>query len=595
MTNLRKHYRILIISLCLLLTTTASVSYRPGNIPPIQEEETVQIIVRLAHGKAPDEILLVHATGTGKAWKFSENKELEKLDTHILNVPASRAQEELQRLGQLSGVLYAEPDYPIRIADTTPDDTDFSNQYALTAIRAPQGWDISTGSDTVIIAIIDTGVDYNHPDLAGKIVSGYDFIQHDSIAQDDNGHGTHVAGIAAAASNNAQGIAGVSWGARIMPVKVLNSGGGGVYSDTASGIMWAAEHGAQIINLSIGEVYSSYTLQNAVDYAIGKGCLVIAASGNDDNSQILYPARYPKVMAVAATDASNQRASFSTYGPEIDIAAPGDQIYSLDIGGYATHSGTSMAVPHVAGLAAVLWGVPGNDSAAVVRYKIESSALDIDSPGWDAYTGAGLIQMDAALLADPPSPPSPIESVVFLSQASYDGWIRERAKSSEKGGIRNNRSKVFFVGDDKYNRQYRSILSFDTADIPDNAIILKVKLRVKKAGLVGTNPFKTHKGLRVDISRSNFGTFPQLQRSDFQVKASRTLVGRFSSRANSGWYTSNLSNAAYSRINKTGVTQFRLRFYKDDNNDNSADYFKFYSGDAIIAYRPQLVVDYYIP
>ena len=101
--------------------------------------------------------------------------------------------------------------------------------------------------------------------------------------------------------------------------------------------------------------------------------------------------------------------------------------------------------------------------------------------------------------------------------------------------------------------------------------------------------------LRVDISRSNFGTFPQLQRSDFQGKASCNLVGRFSSRANSGWYTSNLSSAAYSRINKTGVTQFRLRFYKDDNNDNSADYFKFYSGDAIIAYRPQLVVDYYIP
>jgi len=187
------------------------------------------------------------------------------------------------------------------------------------------------------------------------------------------------------------------------------------------------------------------------------------------------------------------------------------------------------------------------------------------------------------------------KGIKLRSQGKYDGWILERTETSNKGGTMNSRSKVFYVGDDAYNRQYRAILSFNTADIPDTAVITKVILKVKKAGLVGTNPFKTHKGLRADIRKGKFGTSPKLQLSDFQAKASKNLVGRFSSKPVSKWYTANLGSASYTRINKTGLTQFRLRFYKDDNNDYGADYFKFYSGNAGSSARPQLIVEYYIP
>ena len=181
------------------------------------------------------------------------------------------------------------------------------------------------------------------------------------------------------------------------------------------------------------------------------------------------------------------------------------------------------------------------------------------------------------------------------SQATYDGWVLESAEKSGRGGTKNNRSKVFYVGDDASNRQYRGILSFDTSAMPDNAVITKITLKVKKAGLVGVNPFKTHKGLRFDIRTGKFGTRPTLQLSDFRSKASKNLAGQFSSTISSSWYRADLANSVYGYINKTGTTQFRLRFYMDNNNDFGADYFKFYSGNAPAASRPQLIVEYYVP
>lgn len=190
---------------------------------------------------------------------------------------------------------------------------------------------------------------------------------------------------------------------------------------------------------------------------------------------------------------------------------------------------------------------------------------------------------------------SPGAKPTFISQAANDGWILETSETSNRGGTKNNRSKVFYVGDNNDNKQYRGILSFDTSGIPDGAVISMVTLKVKKAGLVGTDPFRSHKGLRVDISDSGFSGSLLLQSSDFQADASKVLVGQFSSKLVSGWYTANLGSAAYPYINTTGTTQFRLRFYKDDNNDGGADYFKFYSGNADAASRPQLIVEYTIP
>ncbi|MFQ5409969.1 MAG: S8 family serine peptidase, partial [Anaerolineales bacterium] len=268
-------------------------------------------------------------------------------------------------------------------------------------------------------------------------VGGCDFVNRDDTAQDDNGHGTHVAGIAAAASNNGIGIAGVSWGARVMPVKVLSASGSGSYQDVASGIIWAADNGANVINLSLGGSSPSGVLENAVNYATNRGVLVVASAGNSGNSTPNYPAAYANAFAVAATDSSNNRASFSTFGGFVDIAAPGVSIYSTYFDDtYASLSGTSMSAPHVSGAAALLYSYSQYlDTAAEIRTALESTALDLGSAGWDQYYGHGLIQLHAALLFDPtnvtptPTPqPSPTPTNTPIPQSYY--YVRSDACGS---------------------------------------------------------------------------------------------------------------------------------------------------------------------
>lgn len=181
-----------------------------------------------------------------------------------------------------------------------------------------------------------------------------------------------------------------------MPVKVLNSSGGGTYANTALGVIWAVDHGVQVINLSLGGEDPSSVLADAINYAHSKGVIVIAAAGNSSTNFVLYPARYPNVIAVARTNSGNNWEG-SNYGPEIDLAAPGSSIYSTIIGGYDYNSGSSMATGYVSGLAAILMGISGNSSPDTIELQMDSTALDIEFAGWDVYTGAGLIQMDAAI------------------------------------------------------------------------------------------------------------------------------------------------------------------------------------------------------
>lgn len=185
------------------------------------------------------------------------------------------------------------------------------------------------------------------------------------------------------------------------------------------------------------------------------------------------------------------------------------------------------------------------------------------------------------------------ETMTFYSQAAYDGWVLETEEDSNVGGTRSSAGQTFLVGDDKNNKQYRGILSFDTSALPDNALVTEVTLQVMKAGLVGRSPFKTHKGLYADIRKLKFGTRPTLQSSDFQARASKNQVGKFSRTTISGLYSADLDFLAYPYVNKFGTTQFRLRFNKDDNNDAGADYFKFYSGNSV--YKPVLIVEYAVP
>jgi len=321
--------------------------------------------------------------------------------------------QELETIAVLErnpNVAYAEPNYIAFAFETVPNDPGYGFQWGLPKINAPAAWDITTGSSDVVIAVVDTGIDLEHPDFncPGKFVPGYDFYNNDSNPDDDHnyGHGTHVAGIAAACTNNATGVAGVAWGARLMPVKVLSASGGGTYATVAEGITYAADNGADIINLSLGGLDPSTTMANAIQYAVDRGVLVVAAAGNcaQDGYQcnyiynpIMYPAAYETTFAVAATDSNDAWANFSEHHPYVDVAAPGVSIMSTVPGGYSYLNGTSMATPYVSGLAALIWSLDPSLTHDQVREVIQSSADDLGTPGKDDYFGYGRIDAWQAL------------------------------------------------------------------------------------------------------------------------------------------------------------------------------------------------------
>lgn len=304
-------------------------------------------------------------------------------------------------------VAYVEYDWTAT-TDFTPNDPAYSKQWGLASIFAPSAWDTTQGSKSIVVAVVDTGIDYNHPDLKGNIwrapdgSCGYDFVNMDNDPKDDNGHGTHVAGIVAATIQNSIGIAGVSQTA-LMAVKVLDSTGVGSYSAIASGIKWAADHGARVISMSLGGTYSSSTLSNAVAYAWNKGCLLIASAGNTGGS-VMYPAAYEQVIAVSALARGDYFASYSARGSKIELSAPGSSVYSTmptytvymnsKYGvptSYAYLSGTSMAAPHVSGAAALVWSVSLSLTNQQVRDILDQSAYDLGSAGRDTYFGYGKV------------------------------------------------------------------------------------------------------------------------------------------------------------------------------------------------------------
>jgi thermitase len=330
--------------------------------------------------------------------RCQKSAELAKIGVIIQEVPIDNLDTTIDALKSDPNVQYVGLNGDVHAMDLVPNDPYFNNEQALQQIRAPQGWEYNTGSTDVTIAVIDSGVDFQHPDLKGKVQSGCDFVNEDTDASDDNGHGTHVSGIAAAIGNDNIGIAGVSWGAQILPVKVLDGKGDGKIASVAAGIIWAADHGVQIINLSLGTTSYDLTLNKAIEYAVNNGVLVVASAGNSGNNSLMYPARFDGVIAVGSVTSTNQHSSFSNYGSKLDLVAPGENIYSSIPGnGYGWKTGTSMSAPFVSGLAAVLWGIPGNGRASRVEKEMEQSAQDLGVLGWDSIYGYGLIRMDYAI------------------------------------------------------------------------------------------------------------------------------------------------------------------------------------------------------
>jgi subtilisin family serine protease len=321
-----------------------------------------------------------------------------------------RARDALLRsLKRLPDVESVEPNL-IYQASFVPNDPGLGNQYAWSRIQATAAWDVARGSASTVIAVVDTGVQRTHPDLDAKIRPGYDYVGLDTAPDDGNGHGTHVAGTAAAETDNATGGAGTCPNCSVMPVRVLDNSGSGTLVNVANGIRFAADNGARVINLSLGGGGSS-TLQSAVDYAWGRGVFLACAAGNSNTSSTAnaYPAAYPNCFAVAATTSSDARASYSNYGSWVEAAAPGSSIYSTWLGsGYNTISGTSMATPHVAGLAGLLAGQGLTN--AQIRDRICATSDRIAGTG--SYWTCGRINAQRAVTNVGTPPPPPPQSLV---------------------------------------------------------------------------------------------------------------------------------------------------------------------------------------
>ena len=298
-----------------------------------------------------------------------------------------------------------------------PNDPDLGNPsrtYPLQTTHAMEGGDYHRGDSTIVIAVLDSGITLNHPEFQGRILSGYDFINNDADPSDDHGHGTHTSGIIGAGIDNNLGMVGLCPQCSLLPVKVLNHNNAGTWSGVAQGLIFATDQGARVINLSLGATVSSKTLEAAINYAIERNVLVVAAAGNMGSDRKFYPAALDGVLAVSATDADDKRWVLSNMGDYIDLAAPGHAVYSTynDLenyyGGYNYMSGTSMAAPHVAGLAGLLLSQKPTRTAANL-YDIMTQTADRLTPATrDLYFGYGRINVTRALAFDPPTPPAAV-------------------------------------------------------------------------------------------------------------------------------------------------------------------------------------------
>ncbi|GAB7389213.1 hypothetical protein BSNK01_30510 [Bacillaceae bacterium] len=308
------------------------------------------------------------------------------------------AQKSSRAAGQTSGQAAVKPvAQTVARRTAAPNDPYLGRQDHLRQIEAFEGWSIRKENTAVTIAVVDTGVDLDHPDLAPNLVKGINLLDPNRPPQDDNGHGTRAAGVLAARGNNGIGVAGVLWAAKIMPVKVLDENGEGDEFTVGQGIRQAVDKGVDVILMSLGDPIFSPHMRDAVAYAEKKGVVVVAAAGND-GSRVNYPAAFPTVIAVGAVDGKDKPLPYSNSGPEVDVVAPGEAIWTTELGGgYGTDAGTSLAAPQAAGLVGLILAKYPEMKPAQVRQWLKATAVDLEVPGWDAKTGYGRIDVHAAL------------------------------------------------------------------------------------------------------------------------------------------------------------------------------------------------------
>lgn len=409
------------------------------------------------------------------------------LNVHIIELPAQASEVAVaQVLARHPQVKFAELDRAVEPAQTTNDPA-LGNAWHLPKIGANTAWDRSVG-EGVTVAILDTGVDGNHPDLSPHLVAGWNFYDNNATTSDVHGHGTKVAGVAAAVGNNALGTAGVSWRSHIMPLRVTDSQGYGYYSLMAQALVWAADRGARVANISFLSVSSSSTVREAAQYFRNKGGVVVVAGGNT-GGELGDPAS-DAITAVSATDSSDNRTSWSSWGQHIDVAAPGVSIYTTTRGGgYGGFSGTSASSPVTAGVYALMMAAnPSLDPASLDRTLFETT-LDRGSAGYDLYYGHGRVDAAAAvsaaqgLVAQDTQPPS--VAITSPSGGRVSGLVPVDVSASDNGGVA--RVELYANGrlvGTETTAPYR--FGWDTSTLPDGEAFLQAKA-VDASGNAGSS------------------------------------------------------------------------------------------------------------
>jgi len=417
--------KIIIVSVLLLLVAVFTCGCVPfmenlGLVNPVNEEQSslekggspeglVKFLIGFKGKPGLPEQALVNGMG-GKI----------KYTYHLVDViAASFPQQAIDALQKNPKVKYVEPDGLVSVLDTELD-----NSWGVKRIGAGLVHDSLNKGAGVKVAVIDTGIDYNHPDLNSNYRGGYDFVNDDSDPMDDHGHGTHVAGTIAALDDG-MGVVGVAAEANLYALKVLNASGSGSYSDVIAALEWCVDNGIQVTNNSYGSSGDAgISVKKAFDNAYyNYGIINVSSAGNNGDSSgsgdnISYPARYDSVIAVAATNQRDQRTSWSSTGPDLEISAPGLSIYSTLVGGgYGTKSGTSMASPHVAGTVALMIAAGVSD----IRGQLQSTADDLGAAGWDSQYGYGLVDADEAAGEDGVETPSPAAGTIAGKVTDADG------------------------------------------------------------------------------------------------------------------------------------------------------------------------------
>ena len=416
------------ISLALVCSLAApSVSAQGGGDPESVENELAEHV--------PGELLIRFSPGLNSSQAadrmnemgVTHKREIQGIGVRLVKLPPGLSVEQaLARFSRLPGVEFAEPNYILHIAETVQ--SEIIDQWGLTKIHTEEAWSTLSGSqkNEILLATVDTGIKRDASDLSSGIWTnpdetpnngidndgngyvddtwGWDFVNNDNNPTDDHMHGSAVTSVMVAAQDGA-GMVGICPWCNVMAVKVLDSQGSGSLDVVASGIVYAAQNGARVINLSLAGSIGSQTLENAVNFAWNQGAVVVAAAGNDGQKLTVYPAGYANAIAVASTNSADKHSCFSNYNPGyVSVAAPGEAIYVVDINnsttGYNYYSGTSLSTPHVSGLAGLILGKNPNLSNAQVRSLIQNSAIDLGSAGVDAAFGYGRIDAHRAVTGD---------------------------------------------------------------------------------------------------------------------------------------------------------------------------------------------------